>query len=163
MTTNKQGEPTLVVWVLYDATADKKYIKASDDGALAIFDNEAAARRARAMSKGSDYKRVDYYTTPQPAEQQPADSADVRLDKQCRQDVAAALGFPRGGNYAWSYLLQQIKDAVISAEQKPAEPDVAGLVETLEGALNGRPLDTEFWDRCEQFIAAHRKQQEGEA
>lgn len=31
-------------------------------------------------------------------------------------------------------------------------------VEALEGALNGRPLDTEFWDRCEQFIAAHRKQ-----
>ncbi|SDS48230.1 hypothetical protein SAMN05216198_2051 [Halopseudomonas litoralis] len=36
-------------------------------------------------------------------------------------------------------------------------PDVSGLVEALEGVLDGRPLDTEFWDRCEQFIAAHRK------
>lgn len=39
----------------------------------------------------------------------------------------------------------------------PVSPDVSGLVEALEGVLDGRPLDTEFWDRCEEFIAAHRK------
>lgn len=37
------------------------------------------------------------------------DVAVVRLDRQCRDAVASALDLPRG-DFAWSYLLQQIKE-----------------------------------------------------
>lgn len=36
----------------------------------------------------------------------------VRLDRQCRNDVAAALGLVRDCNFAWSYLLSQISEIV---------------------------------------------------
>ena len=36
-------EPTLVAWILFDTTTDKKYIKMNPaDGSLAIFDTEEA-------------------------------------------------------------------------------------------------------------------------
>lgn len=60
-------EPTLVVWILYDATADKKYIKMNPaDGSLAIFDSEEAAMTAKKLHPGTDYKRCEYYSVPQP-------------------------------------------------------------------------------------------------
>lgn len=68
-----QEEPSLVAWVLFDATADQKYIKMNDrDGSLAFFDSEAAAQRAKHLAPGTDYKRCEYYATPHPAEQQAA-------------------------------------------------------------------------------------------
>ena len=67
-----QEEPSLVAWVLFDATADQKYIKMNDrDGSLAFFDSESAAQRAKHLAPGTDYKRCEYYATPQSAEQQP--------------------------------------------------------------------------------------------
>lgn len=60
-------EPTLVAWILYDATADKKYIKMDPtNGSLAIFDSEEAAMAAKRLYPGTDYKRCEYYSTPQP-------------------------------------------------------------------------------------------------
>ncbi|MCC4260823.1 hypothetical protein LL270_09160 [Pseudomonas aestusnigri] len=57
-----------VFWVLFDKTGDVKYIKKdSDAGTLAFFDNEEDAARAKRFNPGTDYKRVEYYTTPQPA------------------------------------------------------------------------------------------------
>lgn len=58
-----------------------------------------------------------------------AEQADEakRIDKQCRDDVAAALGFVSGGNFAWSYLLTQIKECVRVAEA-PSLP-AAGLTD----------------------------------
>lgn len=130
-----QGEPSLVVWVLYDATADKKYIKANDDGALAIFDSEAAARRARAMNQGSDYKRCEYYTAPQPAEQQPTISDEI--------PARTTFGGPQ---------------RFTTAEQQPAL-DVAGLVKALEKGfplLSDEGLD-EVEHHCEYVIQGERK------
>ena len=58
-------EPTLVVWILYDATADKKYIKMDPvDGSLAIFDTEEAAIAAKKLHWGTDCKRCEYYSAP---------------------------------------------------------------------------------------------------
>lgn len=54
------------------------------------------------------------------------------------------------------YMLQGRIQSVLNAAPQQS-PDVTQLVEALEGALSGRPLDTEFWDRCEQFIVAYRK------
>ena len=53
-------------WVLYDATAEKKYIKKSaGDGSLAFFDTEAEAKRAqRRHGPGVEYKRIEYYRHP---------------------------------------------------------------------------------------------------
>lgn len=109
------------------------------------------------------------YADPQPAEQQPDNRADVRLDKQCRKDVAAALGFIGGGNYAWSYLLQQIKD-ITSAEGKQPAPDVAGLVGLLEHAQcsncdgsgvrydnYGEPEQCQWCHERDAALAAHRQ------
>ena len=53
-----------------------------------------------------------------------------RIDKQCRDDVAAALGFVRGGNHAWSYLLAQIKECVRVAEA-PSLPAAGSAVEEV--------------------------------
>lgn len=44
------------------------------------------------------------------------------FDSECRESVAGALGFPRGGDYAWSYLLAQIKEVVEAAGRLPASP-----------------------------------------
>lgn len=88
------------------------------------------------LCKYKDLKDGDLlYASPQPVEQRLSDdSAAVRLDKQCREAVAAALGFVRGGDYAWSYLLQQIKE-IASAEQKP-EQNVPSLDEALRQYRN---------------------------
>ena len=57
-----------VFWVLFDNTTDVKYIKKdSDAGTLAFFDNEKDAARAKRFNPGTDYKRLEYYTAPQPA------------------------------------------------------------------------------------------------
>jgi len=57
-----------VFWVLFDNTGDVKYIKKDVySGTLAFFDNEADASRAKRFNPGTDYKRVEYYATPQPA------------------------------------------------------------------------------------------------
>lgn len=47
-------------WVLFDAEADKPYIKKMlPEGFLAFFDCEEDARRAKANNPGADYKRID--------------------------------------------------------------------------------------------------------
>lgn len=57
-----------VFWVLFDNTGGEKFIKQyPDTGVLAIFDSEGDAARAKCINPGTDYKRVEYYTTPQPA------------------------------------------------------------------------------------------------
>lgn len=96
--------------------------------------------------KPDQWRRINpckLYATPNPAEQKPDDSAAVRLDKQCREDVAAALGFVRGGNYAWSYLLQQIKD-ITSAEGRHPAPDVTKLSrEALAELIKGMAVSVD--------------------
>lgn len=88
--------------------------------------------------------------------------------KQCREDVAAALGFIRGGNYAWSYLLQQIKDIASVADKQPA-PNVSALVdalETIQRAATHKNIQTGIEAAialgliagiCEGALASHRK------
>lgn len=62
------GQVPKVFWALFDNTTDVKYIKKdSDAGTLAFFDNEEDAAWAKRFNPGTDYKRVEYYTTPQPA------------------------------------------------------------------------------------------------
>lgn len=108
-----------------------------------------------------------------PAYQQPVpdDRAAVRLDEQRREDVADALGFVPGGNYAWTYLLKQIKEIIIAEEKQPA-PDVSALVEALEwirGAINCTPENDKHQSgawistrhprirQIDELLAAHRK------
>lgn len=58
-------EPTLVAWILFDATTDIKYIKMNPaDGSLAIFDSEEAAMAAKKLNYGTDYERCEYYSAP---------------------------------------------------------------------------------------------------
>lgn len=80
----EKAEP-VAYWVLFDATADQKYIKKSvHDGCLTFFDNEADARRARDRhANGCDYKRVSYYTHP-PAPQGP-DGYTAKLEGAIRK------------------------------------------------------------------------------
>lgn len=55
------SEP-LDVYVLFNATSDKPFImESSITGALGIFSTEDGAKRAKAESEGTDYKRVTYY------------------------------------------------------------------------------------------------------
>ena len=55
-------------WVLFDARADEKFIKKDlEGGGLAFFDNERDAARAKCHHANTDYKKVTYYTAPQPA------------------------------------------------------------------------------------------------
>ena len=80
-----------------------------------------------------------------------AEQADEakRIDKQCRDDVAAALGFVSGGNFAWSYLLTQIKECVRVAEA-PSLPAAGSSVEEVEvvawrSRLIDPPQDNPSW------------------
>ena len=55
----------VVYWILYDDTGGPRFIKKSlDDGSLAVFDNEPDAKAAKRRHKGTDYRRVEYYTAP---------------------------------------------------------------------------------------------------
>jgi len=61
------------------------------------------------------------------------------FDSECRESVAGALGFPRGGDYAWSYLLAQIKEAVAAGVQwqsQQAQGEAQGFTDYDAGALN---------------------------
>jgi len=76
-----------------------------------------------------------------------AEQADEakRIDKQCRDDVAAALGFVSGGNFAWSYLLTQIKECVRVAEA-PSLPAAGSAEEEVEVvAWRYRHSEQEKW------------------
>lgn len=55
----------VIYWVLYDATADQKFIKKMlPEGFLGFFDNEQEAQRAKNNNPGTDFKRVEYYKAP---------------------------------------------------------------------------------------------------
>src|SRR5690625_4448976 len=59
------------------------------------------------------------------------------FDSECRESVAGALGFPRGGDYAWSYLLAQIKEAVAAGVQwqsQQAQGEAQGFTDYDAGA-----------------------------
>ena len=88
--------PTLVAWILYDTTTDKKYIKLNPaDGSLAIFDNEEAAITAKKQNYGTDYARCEYYSTPQQPEKFCEDTAlslaertfSTEVDEQLAEDI----------------------------------------------------------------------------
>ena len=61
-----EAQEPVEYWVLYDATAEKKYIKKSaGDGSLAFFDTEGDAKRAQRRHGDSvGYMRVEYYRHP---------------------------------------------------------------------------------------------------
>lgn len=55
-----EGLDVVSNWVLFNAEADKPYIKKMlPDGFLAFFDCEEDARRAKANNPGTDHKRID--------------------------------------------------------------------------------------------------------
>lgn len=58
------------------------------------------------------------------------------FDSECRESVAGALGFQRGGDYAWSYLLAQIKEAVAATDMLTASPCPPAKAQVPDEALN---------------------------
>ena len=79
-------EQAKVFWVLFDNTGGEKFIKkCADTGSLAFFDSEADAARAKRINPGTDYKCVEYYTTPQPAEPAPDVAVLVESLECCKQ------------------------------------------------------------------------------
>ena len=89
-----------VFWVLFDNTGGEKYIKKdADAGTLAFFDNEEDAARAKRFNPGTDYKRVEYYTTPQPAPTaaHPDDRAVDRFADAMKAKLAVARSKGRSG------------------------------------------------------------------
>lgn len=52
----------LDVYVLHATDMEQKFIKVADDGCLAIFDDEASAKRAKRRNPDTDYKQVNYYS-----------------------------------------------------------------------------------------------------
>jgi len=103
-----------VFWVLFDNTGDVKYIKKDVySGTLAFFDNEADASLAKQITHNTDYKRVEYYTTPQPA---PTAAQDVA----CSQSRESSMVVLERDEYG-----------------KPAvwcDPEIADLVSALNEA-----------------------------
>lgn len=57
----ESGLEVATFWVLFDATAEQRFIKKdARDGTLAFFDSEHQASRAKRTHTDTDYKRVDY-------------------------------------------------------------------------------------------------------
>lgn len=57
----ESGLEVATFWVLFDATAEQRFIKKdARDGTLAFFDSEHQAIRAKRAHADTDYKRVDY-------------------------------------------------------------------------------------------------------
>lgn len=185
-----QGEPVAhTFYVLHDSTEGQKYIKKDiDDGCLTIFETEEDAQRAKRRHSGTDYKRVDYYTAPQPAEQQPdpTDAQILAITTAYEQGVGKGhdahhqgeeiqnpYGTSFGCDKAWQMGYEEGKEQ--AAKPRPA-PDVAGLVEALEllvilrGIIGGAlwSLDDEDKDLAVRTdaaiaaLAAYRKQGDGE-
>ena len=160
-------EPTLVAWILFDTTTDKKYIKMNPaDGSLAIFDSEEAAIAVKKTHYGTDYERCEYYSAPQQLEGFCEDTAlslaertfSTEVDEQLAEDII---------QYA-----RRLHDMYTAPQ--PA-PEVEKLVEALEGLLSiasdssgvaGYHLNGEFahWrefeevEIAEEALALYRKQ-----
>lgn len=82
----EQAAEPVIYWVLFDDTGGPKFIKKSlDDGSLAVFDNEPDAKAAKRRHKGTDYKRVEYFTAPQPAAPTPDACALVEALEQIQR------------------------------------------------------------------------------
>lgn len=78
----------------------------------AYRDSHNAALEAEGHKPGSKWHVTQAHYATWEASRTKPDAELKRRDKQCRDGVAAALGFTRGGDFAWSYLLQQIKECV---------------------------------------------------
>ena len=124
-------EPTLVAWVLFDATTDVKYIKMNPaDGSLAIFDSEEAAIKAKSLTYGTDYERCEYYSAPQPTPDvvklvkaleeiiNPVRFMQERLEEGMRLNGIAAVQLAEDSEY-----LRDIAIAALEAYRKQQEPN----------------------------------------
>lgn len=115
-----------VFWVLFDNTGGEKYIKkCADAGTLAFFDNEGDAARAKRFNPGTDYMRVEYYTTPQP-------SPTACTGKNC--------GSTDHKLHSAECFAEHEQAIALTATQ-----DVAGLVKALQ-------LQEEFWAKRESEL-----------
>lgn len=161
--------PTLVAWILFDTTTDKKYIKMNPaDGSLAIFDSEEAAEAAKRLTRGTDYKRCEYYSAP--AEAKKAPMAWVTVDTD---DGQVVNGNPRriwwenkeGVGIPIYTAPQPVPDAVVMQLFAGALEGLLGIVQESTGVtgwhLNG---DVAGWDEfeeveiAEEALALYRKQ-----
>lgn len=138
-------QPTLVVWVLYDATTDVKYIKMNPaNGSLAIFDTEEAAITAKRLNYGTDYKRCEYYSAPQTAPEvaklvEDLSRAFPLLDEDGLDPYIHhcewAIQQERKRLHEILYKFSKQGCPAHYANDYQPTPDVAKLVEALEGLL----------------------------
>ena len=159
-----QGEPVAhTFYILHDATEGQKYIKKDvDDGCLQIFEREEDAQRAKRRHPGTEYKRVDYYTAPQPVEQQPApvfsDEDHVSMPRGLIAAACSAIDKKRDAEN----VLSELRRYTLGDLSRQTEPDVSALVDALEEIAKW----TERWTApdhpittvARKAIAAHRKQ-----
>ena len=119
--------PTLVAWILYDTTTDKKYIKMNPaDGSLAIFDSEEAAIAAKKTHYGTDYKRCEYYSAPQQPEGFCEDTALSLAERTFSTEVDEQLA---------EDIIQYARRLHSRYTAPQPTPEIAKLVEALEGLL----------------------------
>lgn len=162
--------PTLVAWILFDTTTDKKYIKMNPaDGSLAIFDSEEAAIAAKKTHYGTDYKRCEYYSAPQQLEGFCEDAAlslaertfSTEVDEQLAEDI---IQYARRLHSRYT-APQPVPDAVVMQLFAGALEGLLGIVQESTGVtgwhLNG---DVAGWDEfeeveiAEEALALYRKQ-----
>ena len=182
MTMKDKLEPTLVAWILYDTTTDKKYIKMNPaDGSLAIFDSEEAAIAAKKTHYGTDYKRCEYYSAPAVQEVFCEDTVlslaertfSAEVDEQLAEDIIQYARRLHSRYTAPQHPSTKCPGAGCTDQGCPAHyandyppiPEVAKLVEALEEMVYVASM-VDGWEsfpfypmeRAEEALALYRKQ-----
>lgn len=100
------SDKPLDVYVLYATDTEQRFIKIAEDGFLAIFDDEASAKRAKRRNPDTDYKHVNYYSQKQVdtlLEQAEAEVKRVRNLAEKIRDIA--IDSPASNNMQLIYRL----------------------------------------------------------
>ncbi|MEC8823468.1 MAG: hypothetical protein VX673_05800 [Pseudomonadota bacterium] len=81
------SDKPLDVYVLYATDAEQRFIKIADDGCLAIFDDEASAKRAKRRNPCTDYEHVNYYSQKQVDKMQADNEAEVQRVRELAEKI----------------------------------------------------------------------------
>lgn len=161
-----EQKPTLVAWILFDATADKKFIKMDPvDGSLAIFDSEESAMAAKKQNYGTDYERCEYYSTPQPAPEPALLLTALRqynhnngegfvfgYDKAETDRIVAGLIEDRNQQYAMKCKAREQRDKLTAPEGEPV-----GFCEDTALSLAERTFSTEVDEQLAEDVIQYAR------
>lgn len=139
----ESGLEVATFWVLFDATAEQRFIKKdARDGTLAFFDSEHQAIRAKRAHADTDYKRVDYVR--QSDAERALQQQHERHRKTWRQLEQVTGLLKRAKLKLWTSPGDTLPDDITAALSQQAEP---AQINQCDGCQAGIPADENGYHR----------------